>query len=69
MIWVVLMKLTAVELAPPKLTLAPLRKFVPLIVTAVPPVVGPLVGETLLTLGVELEPDPEELAEKLTSTQ
>jgi hypothetical protein len=34
---------------PPNVTVAPAAKFVPVIVTAVPPAVGPLLGDTLLT--------------------
>src|SRR5438876_591204 len=57
LIWVALVKVTAVAFAPPKLTLAPLSKFVPLIVTAVSPEVGPVAGETPETMGAEPEPD------------
>src|SRR5579872_6680621 len=39
---------------PPKLTLAPARKLLPLMLTAVPPPVGPELGETELTLGAGL---------------
>jgi hypothetical protein len=35
----------------PNVTVAPAKKFVPVIVTAVPPAVGPLFGLTLLTVG------------------
>jgi hypothetical protein len=35
----------------PNITVAPDAKFAPVIVTAVPPVVGPLLGLTLLTVG------------------
>ena len=35
----------------PNVTVAPVAKFVPVIVTAVPPAVDPLVGATLLTVG------------------
>jgi hypothetical protein len=35
----------------PKVTVAPAAKFVPVIVTAVPPLVGPPLGETVLTAG------------------
>jgi hypothetical protein len=42
---------TFVAAVPPKVTLAPAAKFVPVIVTPVPPVVSPLFGETLLTIG------------------
>jgi hypothetical protein len=40
-----------VAAAEPNVTVAPEPKFVPVIVTAVPPVVGPLLGDTLLTVG------------------
>jgi hypothetical protein len=35
----------------PNVTVAPAAKFVPVIVTAVPPAVDPLFGATLLTVG------------------
>jgi hypothetical protein len=35
----------------PKITVAPAAKFVPVIVTAVPPAVVPVFGETLVTVG------------------
>jgi hypothetical protein len=35
----------------PNVTVAPATKFVPVIVTGVPPPVGPLFGDTLLTVG------------------
>jgi hypothetical protein len=41
---------TWVAAVPPNVTVAPEAKFVPVIVTAVPPVVGPLFGDTLLTV-------------------
>ncbi len=40
-----------VAAAPPNVTVAPLAKSVPLIVTLVPPAVGPLVGNTDETVG------------------
>src|SRR6185503_20397294 len=40
-----------VAAAPPKLTLAPGLKLLPLIVTAVPPTAGPVAGETPESLG------------------
>jgi hypothetical protein len=49
---VVLTIVTLEAVAVPNSTDAPARKFVPLIVTAVPPDVGPLFGDTLLTDGV-----------------
>ena len=42
---------TFVAAAPPNVTVAPVAKFVPVIVTAVPPVVDPLFGLTLVTVG------------------
>jgi hypothetical protein len=42
---------TLVAAVPPNVTVAPLAKFVPVIVTAVPPDVDPLFGDTLLTVG------------------
>src|SRR3989442_6884986 len=43
--------LTPVAALPPRLTVAPGAKLVPVIVTAVPPVVGPDEGATLPTVG------------------
>jgi hypothetical protein len=42
---------TLVAAVLPNVTVAPVAKFVPVIVTAVPPAVDPLVGDTLLTVG------------------
>jgi len=42
---------TFVAAAAPNVTVAPVTKFVPVIVTAVPPPVDPLFGLTLLTVG------------------
>ena len=42
---------TLVAAVLPNVTVAPVAKFVPVIVTAVPPVVDPLFGLTLLTVG------------------
>jgi hypothetical protein len=42
---------TAVAAVPPNETVAPDAKFVPVIVTAVPPAAGPLFGDTLVTVG------------------
>jgi hypothetical protein len=50
-ICVVLTITTLVAAVPPKVTVAPAAKFPPVIVTAVPPPVGPLFGDTLLTVG------------------
>jgi hypothetical protein len=46
---------TLVAAAPPKVTAAPETKFVPVILTAVPPAVDPLFGATLSTVGTEPE--------------
>src|SRR5438105_13481494 len=48
---VVLVTVTPVSATPPIAAVAPDWKFVPPIVTAVPPVVGPVDGETVLTVG------------------
>jgi hypothetical protein len=48
---VLLTTVTPVAAVPPKLTVAPVAKLVPVIVTAVPPAVGPLVGATPVTVG------------------
>jgi hypothetical protein len=42
---------TFVSADPPNVTVAPAAKFVPVIVTAVPPSVDPLFGLTLVTVG------------------
>ena len=42
---------TPVAVVPPMLTVAPVRKLLPVIVMAVPPATGPLVGETDATVG------------------
>jgi hypothetical protein len=51
MIVVLLRTATPVAVLPPRLTVAPAPKFVPVIVTAVPPAVEPVFGDTLLTVG------------------
>ena len=48
---VLLTTTTFVAAALPNVTAAPAAKSAPVIVTAVPPVTGPLLGETLLTVG------------------
>jgi hypothetical protein len=53
------MNVTAVEFVPPKLTLAPLLKLLPVIVTTLPPAVGTEEGETLEIATGLVEPDPE----------
>jgi len=51
-ILVLLTTATLVAAVLPNVTVAPEAKFVPVIVTAVPPEVEPLFGLTLLTVGV-----------------
>ena len=48
---VLLTTTTFVAAVLPNVTAAPAAKFVPVIVTAVPPEVDPLFGDTLLTVG------------------
>jgi hypothetical protein len=48
---VLLLTTTLVAAAAPNVTVAPVAKFVPVIVTAVPPAVVPLLGLTLVTVG------------------
>jgi len=48
---VLLTTTTFVAAVPPNVTVAPAAKFVPVIVTAVPPAADPLFGATLLTVG------------------
>jgi hypothetical protein len=48
---VLLLTTTFVAAVPPNVTVAPVTKFVPVIVTAVPPAVVPLFGLTLVTVG------------------
>ena len=48
---VALATLTFKAAIPPKVSVAPVAKFVPVIVTEVPPAVGPEVGETDVTVG------------------
>jgi hypothetical protein len=50
-IWLALTTTTFVAAVPPNVTVAPLAKFVPLIVIAVPPPVVPLLGLTPVTVG------------------
>jgi hypothetical protein len=50
-IWVELFTVTEVARVPPKDTVAPTSKLFPVMVTEVPPPVGPLAGETLARSG------------------
>ncbi len=49
--WLVDCSVTAVAATLPKATAAPLAKFVPVIVTVVPPAAGPAAGLTPVTVG------------------
>jgi len=49
---------TLVAAVAPNVTVAPVAKFVPVMVTPVPPAVGPLFGETLVTVGVTTYVNP-----------
>ena len=49
---------TFVAAVAPNVTVAPVAKFVPVIVTAVPPAVVPLFGDTLLTVGITTYVNP-----------
>jgi hypothetical protein len=49
---------TLVAAALPNVTVAPLAKFVPVMVTAVPPATTPLLGETLATVGLTTYVNP-----------
>ena len=51
---VLLTTTTLVAAAAPNVTVAPAAKFVPVIVTAVPPATGPLLGLTLVTVGANV---------------
>ena len=46
-----LVTLTPVAAVPPKVTEAPLTKFVPVMVTLVPPAIGPELGDIAVTVG------------------
>jgi hypothetical protein len=48
---VLLITFTLVAVVPPKVTVAPAAKKVPVIVTVVPPIVDPEAGDTLATVG------------------
>ena len=49
-------KVALVAGVPPKLTVAPAKKFVPVIVTSVPPLGVPVLGVIELTVGAGLVP-------------
>jgi hypothetical protein len=55
LIVVALTTVTLVAAVPPIVTVAPASKFVPVIVTAVPPLVVPEFGEIALTVGAGLD--------------
>ena len=50
-IWVALTTTTLVAAAVPNVTVAPAAKLVPVMVTAVPPAVEPVFGDTVVTVG------------------
>lgn len=57
MIEVLLTTFTPVAAVPPRVTVAPDRKPVPVMVTAVPPEPEPVVGEIALTVGAGFDPE------------
>ena len=57
MIEVLLTTFTPVAAVPPSFTVAPVRKPVPVMFTAVPPDVGPVAGEIALTVGAGFDPE------------
>ncbi len=61
-------QVTPAAAVPPKVTVAPLTKSVPVIVTAVPPAVGPLVGATEVTVGGGSRAPPHGLHRSSTSS-
>jgi len=63
---VLLTTVTPVANVPPSWTVAPARKPVPLMVTAVPPLVVPDVGLIALTVGAGFPPPPCPAARKVT---
>ena len=50
-IWVLLLTVKPLAAVPPKVTAVAPEKLVPVMVTVVPPLVGPLVGEMEVTVG------------------
>jgi hypothetical protein len=54
-IWLELLTVTDAAATPPKFTVAPETKFAPVIVTDVPPLVGPDAVEMLETAGPEVK--------------
>ena len=58
---VLLTSVTPVAAVPPRLTVAPARKPVPVIVTAVPPLIVPELGVIEVTVGAGLDGGLEEL--------
>jgi hypothetical protein len=50
---------TPVAATPPKLTVFPVAKLVPVIVTVVPPAAGPVLGAMALTVGAVSGVEPE----------
>jgi hypothetical protein len=66
---VLLATVTPVAAVPPKVTVSPAAKFVPVMVTPVPPLVGPELGETEPTVGAGVPPEPEALKVAICITQ
>jgi hypothetical protein len=65
---VLLATFTFVVGVPPRLTLAPEAKPVPVIVTEVPPPVGPVLGEIEVTVGAAAPPPPLDRARIVLSS-
>ena len=61
MIEVLLTRVTPVAGVPPKLSVTPVRKLVPVIVTVVPPLVVPELGVINVTVGAGLDGEPGDL--------
>ena len=59
--------LTLVAAVPPRVTVGPVTKFVPVIVTDVPPVVLPMFGAIDVTVGAAFPVDPSDLGKIVES--
>ena len=59
---VLLVTETFVAAVAPNVTVAPVEKLVPVMVTFVPPAIGPALGDTPVTVGAGLEAPPENVA-------
>src|SRR5690242_12351813 len=69
LIEVLLTTFTLVAAVPPKVTVAPAAKLLPAMVTAVPPFVEPELGDTELTVGTGVPPEPGALKVAICMTQ